>query len=259
MDLPIQCTRWYLPLLLLPLPTAPAYFLVLFLFTLTLHAQPCFYCICLLTALFLSSCSRHPVPLSAPMSSSPTLGEAPATTFADALRALMPDLDARLAAADVPLPASLELCDRCFVDFAGSESVFEPFNVTRWEWRSVEQLKADLERREREYWERVRSEAGEDGSPTELDRAAPDDGTGATAARTRSGTWRGAFSWLKGSSIGQPVPGGEPSPAPREAAAPSDATREPAQKLPWLRKEYDLRPFGFDIILDFGWSRTLDT
>lgn len=35
-----RCTRWFLPLLLLPLPTAPPYFLVLFLFSLTMHAKP---------------------------------------------------------------------------------------------------------------------------------------------------------------------------------------------------------------------------
>ncbi|KAH0838667.1 hypothetical protein J3R83DRAFT_6994 [Lanmaoa asiatica] len=36
----VRCTRWFLPLLLLPLPTAPPYFLVLFLLTLALHARP---------------------------------------------------------------------------------------------------------------------------------------------------------------------------------------------------------------------------
>ena len=35
-----RCTRWYLPLVLLPLPIAPPYFLVLFLLSTTLHARP---------------------------------------------------------------------------------------------------------------------------------------------------------------------------------------------------------------------------
>jgi len=35
-----RCTRWFLPLLLLPLPTAPPFFLVLFLLSLTMHAKP---------------------------------------------------------------------------------------------------------------------------------------------------------------------------------------------------------------------------
>lgn len=35
-----RCTRWYLPLLLLPLPTAPPYFLLLFLVSITIHAKP---------------------------------------------------------------------------------------------------------------------------------------------------------------------------------------------------------------------------
>jgi len=35
-----RCTRWFLPLLLLPLPTASPFFLVLFLISLTMHAKP---------------------------------------------------------------------------------------------------------------------------------------------------------------------------------------------------------------------------
>jgi hypothetical protein len=35
-----RCTRWYLPLLLLPYPAAPVYFVLVALVALTLHAQP---------------------------------------------------------------------------------------------------------------------------------------------------------------------------------------------------------------------------
>jgi hypothetical protein len=27
------------------------------------------------------------------------------------------------------------------------------------------------------------------------------------------------------------------------------------EKLPWLRRKYDLRPYGVDLIVDFGWRR----
>lgn len=80
-----RCTRWFIPLLLLPLPAAPPYFLLVYLLTLTLHARPwydslflhfptlfdffdSFYCIILLTALFISSCYWQPIPTNSPLS-----------------------------------------------------------------------------------------------------------------------------------------------------------------------------------------------
>lgn len=36
----IRCTRWFIPLLILPLPSSPPYFLILFLVSMIIHARP---------------------------------------------------------------------------------------------------------------------------------------------------------------------------------------------------------------------------
>ncbi|KAH9043872.1 hypothetical protein EDB85DRAFT_1912672, partial [Lactarius pseudohatsudake] len=129
------CTRWFIPLLILPLPSAPPFFLILFLISMIIHARPCFYCIILLTALFLSSCYWQPVPLISSVSSS----WATNATFATVLASV---LTSPIVA---PLPAVIHLADRCWCDVSSSQ-LFEPFDIARWERASVEQLKEELER-----------------------------------------------------------------------------------------------------------------
>ncbi|KAL0950602.1 hypothetical protein HGRIS_007394 [Hohenbuehelia grisea] len=131
------CTRWFLPLLLLPLPTAPPYFLLLFLISLTMHAKPCFYCIILLSTLFISSCYWQPFPLDSSLS---VPWSENITTFSEALNATI-SLDYQK-----PLPSVLRAVDRCWCDFS-TNGLFEPYNVSHWERVSVEKLKAELERK----------------------------------------------------------------------------------------------------------------
>ena len=128
------CTRWFLPLLLLPLPTAPPYFLILFLFSLTLHAKPCFYCIVLLSTLFISSCYWQPFPLDTQLSV-PWADNI--TTFAEALTSALPSNYTQ------PLPVVIRPVDRCWCDLS-SGGLFKPFNVSHWEHQSVMKLKAEL-------------------------------------------------------------------------------------------------------------------
>ncbi|KAK2461724.1 hypothetical protein APHAL10511_006187 [Amanita phalloides] len=128
------CTRWFLPLLLLPLPTAPPLFLLLFLCSLTLHARPCFYCILLLSSLFLSSCYWQPFPIHSPLAVpwSPAI-----TSFADALNVTLP------VNFSYPLPPVIRAVDRCWCDF--SSGFFQPFNVSHWELLTVNRLALELE------------------------------------------------------------------------------------------------------------------
>ncbi|TKY86414.1 hypothetical protein EX895_004563 [Sporisorium graminicola] len=51
----MYCLRWWIPLFLLPFPKTSPLFLVLFLFSFTLHSQPCMYCALILTGLFTTS------------------------------------------------------------------------------------------------------------------------------------------------------------------------------------------------------------
>ncbi|KDQ17457.1 hypothetical protein BOTBODRAFT_574757 [Botryobasidium botryosum FD-172 SS1] len=115
------CTRWYLPLLFLPFPHASPFFLIVFLFSLTLHARPCLYCILLLVALFTSSCYWEPIPTS-------TLSIPPS-----ALNLTYPELPS----VGYSSSTLIRLVDRCWCDF-GLTPFFDPFNNTRWEEVSLE-------------------------------------------------------------------------------------------------------------------------
>ncbi|KAF8508236.1 hypothetical protein BU17DRAFT_56837 [Hysterangium stoloniferum] len=130
-----RCTRWFLPLLLLPLPIASPYFLLLFLLSLILHARPCFYCIVLLTALFTSSCYWQPVPTSALLeatfpnvSASFQLFYLPNASLTDEKHIPTSQL--------LPAPKLTTLLDRCWCELSGGH-IFDPYNATLWQLTSL--------------------------------------------------------------------------------------------------------------------------
>ncbi|KAL1720958.1 hypothetical protein EV715DRAFT_288879 [Schizophyllum commune] len=129
------CTKWFLPLFFLPLPTAPPLFLLLFIISLVAHAKPCFYCIILISTIFLSSCYWQPLPIDSPLT---VPWSAEITTFRDALRAALgDDYDPAL-----PIPQYIRPLDRCWCDLTGG--MLEPFNVSQWERDSVMALRFEL-------------------------------------------------------------------------------------------------------------------
>ncbi|CDR99278.1 uncharacterized protein SPSC_05865 [Sporisorium scitamineum] len=71
----MYCLRWWIPLFLLPFPKTSPLFLVLFLFSFTLHSQPCMYCALILTGLFSTSSNWY-----GPASSVVSLDSTNATT-----------------------------------------------------------------------------------------------------------------------------------------------------------------------------------
>ncbi|KAF8508748.1 hypothetical protein JB92DRAFT_571546 [Gautieria morchelliformis] len=128
------CTRWFLPLLLLPLPTASPYFLFLFFFSLTLHARPCFYCIVLLTALFTSSCYWQPVPTRALLQASFTNVTSSPLLYLP--NASVSDENTLQASQLLPVPRLATLSDRCWCDLSGGH-LFDPYNITLWQLTSL--------------------------------------------------------------------------------------------------------------------------
>ncbi|ORY05318.1 hypothetical protein K493DRAFT_171559, partial [Basidiobolus meristosporus CBS 931.73] len=52
----MECLKWFIPLFLLPQPSASPYFIYLFLLSYLLHSKPCIYCTILLLALLGSTC-----------------------------------------------------------------------------------------------------------------------------------------------------------------------------------------------------------
>ncbi|KAI0733944.1 hypothetical protein C8Q72DRAFT_503412 [Fomitopsis betulina] len=276
----MRCTRWYLPLVLLPFPVASPYFLWLFVFSTTLHARPCFYCIIMLSALFMSSCYWPPVPLESTLS---TPWADNITTYADALASMIPNLPEDMKPADVPM------LDRCWCDLTDT-SLFQQFNVSDWERRSILRLKERLEVQLKESGVETPVESEPEPEPTgipseENDEAPTTLHEGPTTQSTDeprsrlSGVWNKVSAWPFSRKS-------QPSDAPS-----ADATPIPARGSQWnraktddytphvrrmsdivdsvthtrtirpsptniLRKEYDLRPYGFDVVLDFSWEKT---
>jgi hypothetical protein len=143
-----------------------------------------------------------------------------------------------------PLPAVIRLADRCWCDLSSSH-LFEPFDIARWEFASVEQLKEELER-DAARIQQLSSSADEAELLNE-----PDDGDSSTQSQSAK------------SNLTSQTATSEPSPAAVEPTleipAGSPLLNGPpvvmTGDLPLLRRKYDLRPYGFSIILDFGWSR----
>jgi len=253
----IRCTRWFLPLLLLPLPTAPPYFLVLFLLSLTMHAKPCFYCIILLTTLFISSCYWQPFPLDTPLS---TPWSENISTFADALNATLSPKD------PLPHPIVIRAADRCWCDLT-SGAFFEPFNVSHWEYLSVQRLKDSLEKRQKasdvllrgfmEARDTLKRDLHPRGGETSVSHK-----IWSVMKDISPGFYNSFSNYMFHSEMAsEGVPSGDvapPSPSVSEVLGVNDTlvvAKAGPTDLPLMRKEYDLRPYGFHMVLDFSWSR----
>ncbi|KAG1758006.1 hypothetical protein EDB19DRAFT_1660222 [Suillus lakei] len=242
------CTRWFLPLLLLPLPTAQPFFLVLFLFSLALHAKPCFYCIVLLGALFLSSCYWQSFLLETRLSIpwSPNI-----ITFYDALNATLPpnfDLHEHT-------PPIIRVNDRCWCDF--TSGIFESYDMQKWERESVEKLAADMVQQMKDRAEKL---TGEEELPNAEEETLSPEETHSSANHTAHviPTQKSTLSTLR-SMFGKTEARASPSvtdaePVTTMALAPHSKPSPSLPPPPHRPFEYDLNPYGFDLILDFHWS-----
>jgi len=253
----VSCTRWVLPFLLLPVPTTPPVFLLLFLLSLILHARPCVYCIGFLISLFLSSYYWSPVPSS----------ELPAAiaTLEEYRYNGKPVLDY--------LPPMIQLLDRPWVDHSYG-GLFEPFNVSQWEADSVRysvarairaEMKAEAKAAEMEALANQTDSTGENSteSGTEEGRKAEPLSTLALYMKTMDAFQRSWFSvleiialpryfWLYG-KIMIAAQTSRLDKLPEEEEAKKKRRREPKEvvegkPLWWgLRSQYDLNPYGLDI------------
>ncbi|KAL4068420.1 hypothetical protein V8B97DRAFT_1975619 [Scleroderma yunnanense] len=247
------CTRWFLPLLLLPLPTASPYFLILFLFTLGLHARPCFYCIILLAALFLSSCYWQSFPLDARLS---VPWAENITTFYEALDASVPlNLDLHEFT-----PPIIRVADRCWCDFASG--VFEPYDVQKWERDSVERTVADMEKQHKERTasdsdEMTHTETKPDGETLPESHSQVSQ-NGFTAKESFS-ILRSLFSRRSSSVVSLTETSDTLEPSETHSSSQPSVSSSPQAVLPEdvliLPGQLDMRPYGFGVILDFRWSR----
>jgi len=210
------------------------------------HLISCsFYCIILLTALFLSSCYWQPIPLTSSVSSSWAIN----ATFATALTAALST--SRSAA----LPAVIRLADRCWCDVSSSR-LFEPFDIARWEHASVEQLKEEVEG-DAARVEQLTSNEGQKDSSHEPNSHPPATNSGGSIGESQPVVSQPPYPTSTLSSSPAPssvaVPVSCHSPAVPQSSNGPPAT--PSVDMPLFRRKYDLRMYGFSMILDFGWSR----
>ncbi|KAF8640774.1 hypothetical protein AX17_000424 [Amanita inopinata Kibby_2008] len=217
-----------------------------------MHAKPCFYCIVLLTTLFVTSCYWQPFPLDSPLS---IPWSENITTFAEALNASLPSNFSQ------PLPTVVRAVDRCWCDFSGG-SFFEPFNVSHWELLTIQRLKSDLERSQRARFENttplLSNSSANDTSATQS--SAPSTHMLLSAESTEVLNLRHGWSlsFFKnlirrererpGTADGSMAGEGEDMARVRAIAG-----EEVQRRQALLRKEYDLQSHGFDLILDFNW------
>ncbi|KAL5495817.1 hypothetical protein ACEPAI_1281 [Sanghuangporus weigelae] len=281
----VRCTRWFLPPVILPLPTAPPYFLAVFLISMFLHARPCFYCMMLLTAPFTSSCYWQAVPIDSPLSR--PVGSA--TTFREAILANSSLLDTSALKSQDPssslsanlelkplngstkldglLPPAIQPLDRCWCNIFSRSGLFEPTDVSRWEMENVLVARNAIEIRAKNAAERnseclsggeeSTEEVGTSEGPTSVDGNVEDADGGS------SFSLRGLRELLSEPTL---TPFEEPDVHESHHTDPEASpitdfsiSPTPTRRLKLLRPYYDLRPYGIDITLDFHWDRNAHT
>jgi hypothetical protein len=174
------------------------------------------------------------------------------TTFAEALKASLPT-----GLSNIPEPSTIRPVDRCWCDISSS-GIFDPYNITYWEEASVERLKSDiLSKVVVPMSGSMQMKAEQNITSSNATESIPLAPPAPTASRGFTWTNRKAL-WTALKVAAWPFPIGDmPPPPPPPPSPPSTQTPEPIPTdvvpLKRLRREYDLRPYGFDIVLDFGW------
>ena len=239
-----------------------------------------FYCIILLTALFTSSCYWQPVPTRALLQDVfPTVTSASPLLYQS--NASEPDNGTIPASELLPMPSLTKLLDRCWCDLAGGH-LFEPYNITLWQLTSLSRTLAPSQSQQVLVAQEI------DLAPDQVPSA------GVSKTQTIASVWvlkmtgKDALRADEGgaglaSSIGSIVSRFCPSmrfPFPLEPSLPfpfnigrrpsrdtsdqsstttvaSALENSPLDKIspPFLRRQYDLRPHGVHLVVDFGWGR----
>ncbi|KAI0358972.1 hypothetical protein OH77DRAFT_1518240 [Trametes cingulata] len=229
---------------------------MLWIFSISMHARPCFYCMALLSTMYISLCYWPPVPIDTPLVRPWSEN---ITTFADALRYKMPDLPQE------KVPDMIPIEEHCWCDV--SSGAFAPVNLTKWEEASVNRLVDNLEKdiaAERAAERRRQCEAEEAENKTNGTSCA--DQLPSTPPRRRRRRTFPILNLLEVFGLGpasprralrkrksDATPTQEQEPNADGGPKPDANPQQPSVQLPWFRREYDLRRFGFAMVLDFGW------
>lgn len=210
-----------------------------------------FNCIMVLTALFFSSCYWQPVTLDTPLYRP---WNDNITTFGHALKAMLPPN----STLDVPV---VQFVDRCWCDVT-NKVFFQPFNVTQWEVDSLKFYVEDAVRQQKEIEKSAKLVTGPTVSqpanttqqPAELGLLISDVASLYNIVLSR---WKLIFTTSNEShpSVTSPtalLPSQTTSPVPEPTT--THVPVRDQKSLPWWEKEHNLRPYGFDVVFEFGWD-----
>ena len=161
---------------------------------------------------------------------------------------------------DVPV---VQFVDRCWCDVT-NKVFFQPFNVTQWEVDSlkfyvedaIRQQKKDVEKKTKLITDPTVSQ------PTNSTQQQP--GPALLISDVASlynvvlSRWKLMFassneSHSPATLSTTPLPSQTISPVSEPATTPIPPARD-QEPLPWYQREYSLRPYGFDVVFEFGWN-----
>ena len=205
-----------------------------------------FYCIILLTTLFISSCYWQPFPVDSPLT---IPWSDNITTFSEALNStLMPNYS-------YALPTVMRAVDRCWCDFSMG-SFWEPFNVSQWEYLTVQRVRHDLERQQKDADAVLTANITQVPMSANADMNVPLNQMPSPLNSTVSTP--SFWSWLRNfprrSQQTSTTDTGATDPLLLVEAHNATQTMRPST-LPIIRQEYDLRPYGIGLVVDLSWSR----
>jgi len=153
-------------------------------------------------------------------------------------------------------PTVIRLTDRCWCDFS-SGSFFEPFNVSAWEYASVKKFKKELLFGKEREAERDREREAR-GNEVESERDSENmDLAAATSTSPKAPTPGKGFESLRSVFWRAPPSAQElPDPSPSSFSTETPSKDNRRSIAPW---EFDLEPYGFDLVLDLKWTRSGST
>ena len=194
------------------------------------------------------------------------------TTYADALLSLMPDVPTDM------IPTDIHIADHCWCDLT-SGKFFEPFDLAKWEMESVVKLRDELHFQrqllaqiEEDILEKDETSSGGEEPQAHVNGTSNTGAPSAPNAPTYATKWPSVIGsvWSLFHPSSRLPSASVPQPTSHEATSSSTPATTPTDtgpisssvvpgvaptSLPLFRREYDLRPYGFDMVVDFGWSR----
>ena len=157
------------------------------------------------------------------------------------------------------LPTVMRAVDRCWCDFSMG-SLWEPFNVSQWEYLTIQRVRRDLERQQKDADAILAANITQIPMSTNDSMSVPNQTLLSPSNSTVSAStfWSRLMNFPRRSQDASTAETRETDPSllveSQNTTSAPQTTMKPSN-LPFIRQEYDLRPYGIGLIVDLGWSR----